>query len=100
MYAKVYKPTGFKLTTMKVITAFMGAWTVFCRPAADLLPTCFQSAALARLFPCTPLSIDAESLHTTLMFPRAPAGLIVVGALIGSARALVVEWSSGFTLFY
>ncbi|PRW33070.1 Amino acid permease 2 [Chlorella sorokiniana] len=26
-------------------------------------------------------------------------GFIVVGALIGSARALVVEWSSGFTLF-
>lgn len=25
MYAKVYKPTGFKLTAMKVITAFMGA---------------------------------------------------------------------------
>lgn len=60
--------------------------------AADLLRWlgCFHDApSLLTLSPSTPPSCFCT-----------PAGLIVVGALIGSARALVVEWSSGFTLFY
>ncbi|PRW32837.1 Amino acid permease 2 [Chlorella sorokiniana] len=49
MWARVYKPQGYKLTAIKAVNVFMA--------------------------------------------------LVSVGALVGSARALVVEWSSGFTLF-
>ncbi len=34
-----------------------------------------------------------------LCSPPSQQALVSVGALIGSARALVVEWSSGFELF-
>lgn len=107
MYAKVYQTSGGKLRLMQLVNLFMvgsiavqcpSCWLMFnqlaanpcCRLLRRRRNSCALQAGRSRL-----LSLQPEApLH-----PYLPQGLVALGALVGSARALVVEWSSGFQLF-